>query len=157
MYWFPHSMNCYVHWSCFESLPYSDLWGRRIHTNVVKYVHIYFSHPDFPQELCLKECSRTLLPAHILQLVLGCKDVLWKRVCVSRGASPDVHWSPLVFGKQHIHSQPDFPQELGSTASSITLLPAHILQLVLGCQELWVGIGVLKTMNCYVHCWCYEP
>ncbi len=78
-----------------------------------------------------------------MQLVLGCKDVLWLRVCVSSGASSDVWWSPLVFGKRHIHSHPDFPQELRSTASSIKLLPAHILQLVLGCQELWVGIGVL--------------
>ncbi len=89
--------------------------------------------------------SVTLLSAHILQLVIGCQGLWWMRLCVSRGASPDVQWSPLVFGKWHIHSHPDFPQELRSTASSISRLPARIKQFVLGCQGLWVGIGVLKS------------
>jgi len=39
----------------------------------------------------------------------------------SRGASPHVWWSPPVFGKQHICSHLDFPQELRSTLSSTTL------------------------------------
>ncbi len=63
------------------------------------------------------------------QLVLGCKDVLWVRLCVSRGASPDMRWSPPVFGKQYFHSHPDFPQESHSTATSITLLPAWVWDL----------------------------
>ncbi len=82
--------------------------------------------------------------AHILQLVIGCQGLGWIRLCVSRGASPDVRWSTPVFGKWHIHSHLDFPQELRSMAS-ITCLPACIEQFVLGCQGLWVGIGVLKS------------
>ena len=41
--------------------------------------------------------------------------------CVSRGASPEVRWSPPLLWKQHIQSLPDFPQEFCSTASSTTL------------------------------------
>ena len=40
---------------------------------------------------------------------------------VSRVASPHLRWSPPVFGKGHICSHLDFPQELRSTASSTTL------------------------------------
>ncbi len=60
--------------------------------------------------------------------------------CISRCAVK----SP-VFERQHIHSHLDFPQELCSTASSITHLPARIKQFVLGCQGLWVGMAVLKS------------
>jgi len=35
---------------------------------------------------------------------------------ISRGASPYVRWSPPVFGKRHLHSHLDFPQEACSTA-----------------------------------------
>ncbi len=37
--------------------------------------------------------------------------------CVSRGASPEVRWSPPLLWKRHIQSLPDFPQELCSMAS----------------------------------------
>ncbi len=46
--------------------------------------------------------------------------------CVSRGASPEVRWSPPLFWKRHIQSLPDFPQEFCSTASSTTLLTEWI-------------------------------
>jgi hypothetical protein len=81
-----------------------------------------------------------------------CQWLWWIRLCVSRDASPDVRWSPLVFGKQHIHSHLAFPQELCSTAPSITRLSARIELFVLGCQELWVGIGVLSSMWCELLC-----
>ncbi len=96
------------------------------------------------------------------QLVLGCKDVLWVRVCVSRGASLDVRWSPPVFRKRHFHSHLDFPQELRSTASSITLLPACVWDL--WGRRIYTNIAMFRrTADTYddacchvgiLSCWC---
>ncbi len=46
--------------------------------------------------------------------------------CVSRGASPEVRWSPPLLWKRHIQSLPDIPQEFCSTASSTTLWTERI-------------------------------
>ncbi len=140
-FWLPSSVMSIV--VCFKGCIYGwmvkslGVWDKHIH-----------SHSDFPQELPSTASSVTLLSEHTLQLVIGCQGLLWMRLCVSRGASPDVRWSPPVFGKRHIHSHPASPQELRSTASSITRLPECIKQFVLGCRGLWVGIGVLKSTWC---------
>ncbi len=59
----------------------------------------------------------------------------WDEQCVSRGASPDVRWSPPVFGKRHLHSHPDFPWEARSTAWPHTTLSAHVSHAVVDLQE----------------------
>jgi hypothetical protein len=79
------------------------------------------SHLDFPQELC-STASSTTLPSRIPHIInSGCQDNGSLKVGVSRGASPGVRWSPLVFGKRHVCSHLDFPLELRSMASSTTL------------------------------------
>ncbi len=99
--------------------------------------------------LCSTVSSTILLPAKIPQLDLGCQVVLWVRLCVSIGAFPDVRWSPPVFGKRHIHSHPDFPQELHSTASSIRHLPACIEQH--RCTELYIFWTVMFIVDVLSH------
>jgi hypothetical protein len=59
----------------------------------------------------------------------------WGEWCISRGASPDVRWSPLVFGKRHLHSHPDFLQEACSTVSPHTTFPHTSDMLLLVCES----------------------
>ncbi len=97
---------------------------------------------------------RSYLQRHLLLHIFLHTSYSWLLVakdcggwgCVFQGVHLQMCGEVLqCFGKQHIHSHPDFPQELRSTVSSITCLPARIKQFILGCQELWVGIGVLSS------------
>ena len=53
--------------------------------------------------------------------IIICFNIVIRNVLFTKGAYPEVRWSPQVFGKRHITRSPlDFPQEIRSTAASTT-------------------------------------
>ncbi len=151
------------------------------------------SYPDFPQEDRARVCPWTVpinpelaVKATTATCVLVEEGLLylfiWHHIgicmdSVSRGASPDERWSPLLIGKWHCWSHPGFPQEdrarvcpwtvpinpeLVPNSSVWTVAPSELSLLLLGIGHLSLltaaasSCGPLISGGSLQQCWFAE-